>query len=90
MFKNTSLDKERIQLYLGILATEKAKRDKKPKELEQINANIAQTTIDWIDAKAKVNSSEQNDIHLTEIKLDKRFSENWKPSSVTLPNKLAK
>jgi len=90
MLKNTSFDKERIELYLGILATEKAKRDKKPKELEQLNANIAQTIIAWTDAKGKVNSSGQNDIHLTEIKLEKRFSENWKPSSVTLPNKLAK
>lgn len=73
MFKAPSPDKERIQLYLGILSSEKGRRDKKPKEAETITPPPEQART-LPDAKGKLISSGQAELNLTEIKLDKRFS----------------
>jgi hypothetical protein len=88
MFKTSALDKERIDLYLNILASEKGKRDKKPKEIEPAG-QTADSGKTWAEGRGKLISSGQNDINFSEIKLEKRYSENWRPA-VTLPTKSSK
>lgn len=87
MLRSNALDKERIELYLGILASEKGKRDKKPREPEPLPVDGGKA---WGEGKGKLMSSGQNESTFSEIKLEKRFSENWKPSPATLPSKVAK
>lgn len=82
MFKTTTIDKERIDLYLGILASERNRRERKGKEGEGNNSvQIAVSTEQpppqsrgAIDSKEKLMSSGQAELALTEIKLEKRFS----------------
>jgi hypothetical protein len=90
MFRAHSPDKERIELYLGILSSEKGRREKKPKKGEMPITTEQQQPRAFIDGKGKLISSGQTELNLTEIKLDKRFSENWKPSPATLPCKPTK
>lgn len=81
MLKTPALDRERIDLYLGILASERNRRDRKGKEEEGKSSMQSVSTTDQPppqsrvgDSKGKLMSSGQAELTLTEIKLEKRFS----------------
>lgn len=63
MFKSTSLDKERIDLYLGILSTEKGKRKIKENNTSTDSAKSRP------DSKIKLINSGENHIITSDIKL---------------------
>lgn len=82
MFRTPALDKERIDLYLGILASERNRRDRKAKEAEgsssvQMAGSTEQPSVQSkgvVDSKGKLMGSGQAELTLTEIKIEKRFS----------------
>ena len=79
MFKNAALEKERIELYLGILTSEKSKKnEQKVKEQKITSYSNTESFKIRHESKIKLNSSQENHYDIPEVKLEKRYSENWK------------